>query len=62
MGKFCENLKYFKRYGDRKLNLGDICPFLFRDMGYFSKYLKGYGIPGTPFLGLDAIYKSFPTG
>ena len=27
---------------------GDICQFLFRDMGYFSKYLKEYGIPGTP--------------
>ena len=28
------------------LNLGDICQFIFRDMGYYSKYLKGYGIPG----------------
>ena len=34
------------------VNLGDICPFLFRDMGYFSNDLKGYGVPGTPFQGL----------
>ena len=34
------------------VNFGDICQFLFRDTGYFSKYLKGYGIPGTPFKGL----------
>ena len=26
----------------------DICQFLFRDMEYFSKYLKGYGILGNP--------------
>ena len=25
---------------------GDICHFSFRDMGYFSKYLKGYWILG----------------
>ena len=24
-------------------------------MGYFSKYLKEYGIPGTPILGLNVI-------
>ena len=23
-------------------------PFPFRDMGYFSKYFNGYGVPGTP--------------
>ena len=28
---------------------GDICIFLFRDKEYFSKYLKGYGVPGTRF-------------
>ena len=27
---------------------GDICHFSFRDVGYFSKYLKGYGILGPP--------------
>ena len=31
------------------VNFGDICPFLFRDTGYFSKYLMGYGIAGTPY-------------
>ena len=30
------------------LNCGDICHISFRDMGYFSKYLKGYGILGPP--------------
>ena len=33
------------------MNFGDIYPFLFRDMGYFSKYLKGYVIPGNPLPG-----------
>ena len=33
------------------VNYGDICQFLFRDTGYFSKYLKGYVISGTPFQG-----------
>ena len=33
------------------VDFGDICQFLFRDMGYFSKYLKGYGILGTPLPG-----------
>ena len=37
------------------LNLGNICQFLFRDTGYFSKYLKHLGyqgppLPGTPFM------------
>ena len=27
---------------------GDICHFSFRDVVYFSKYLKGYGILGPP--------------
>ena len=38
------------------MNIGDICPFLLRDMGYFSKYLKVYGIPWTPspFQGLNS--------
>ena len=30
------------------LNYGDICHNYFRDMGYFSKYLKGFGILGPP--------------
>ena len=29
---------------------GDTCHFSIRDMGYFSKYLKGYGILGPPLL------------
>ena len=33
------------------LNFGDICHIYFRDMGYFPKYLKGYGILGPPFQG-----------
>ena len=31
------------------LNFGEfwiVCQFLFRDVGYFSNYLKEYGIPG----------------
>ena len=36
----------------RFLNFGDICHFNFRDMGYFSKLLKGYAILGPPFEGL----------
>ena len=27
------------------VNFGDICQFLFTDMGYFSKYFKRYVIP-----------------
>ena len=34
-------------------DLGDICPFSFRNMGYFTQYLKGYGVPWTPFLCLN---------
>ena len=34
---------------------GDICHFSFRDVGYFSKYLKGYGILGPPFQGLNSV-------
>ena len=30
------------------LNFGDICHICFRDMGYFSKTSKGYGILGPP--------------
>ena len=30
------------------LKFGDICHISFRDKGYFSKYLKGYGILGPP--------------
>ena len=30
------------------MNFGGIFPFPLMDMGYFLKYLKGYGIPGTP--------------
>ena len=30
------------------LNFGDICHIYFRDMGYFFKYLKGFGILGPP--------------
>ena len=26
-----------------RVNFGDICLFLFRNTGYFSKYLEGYG-------------------
>ena len=40
-------IQSFLKWGE----FGDICPFLFRDMGYFSHYLKGYGIPGTPLPG-----------
>ena len=29
----------------------NICSIPLRDMGYFSKYLKEYGIPGTPLPG-----------
>ena len=29
-------------------NFRDICQFLFKNIGYFSKYLQGYGIPRTP--------------
>ena len=36
------------------LIIGDICHISFRDMGYFSKYLKGYGILGTPLQGLSS--------
>ena len=35
------------------LIIDDICHISFRDMGYFSKYLKGYGILGTPIQGLS---------
>ena len=43
------------------VNFGDICPFLPMDMGYFSKYLKGYGISGSSFQGLeiDALLLEF---
>ena len=34
---------------------GNICHIYFRDMGYFSKLLKGYGILGSPFQGLIII-------
>ena len=30
------------------LKFGDICHIYFRDMGYFSKLLTGYGILGPP--------------
>ena len=33
------------------LNFGDICHIYFRDMGYFPKYLKGYGILPPPLPG-----------
>ena len=33
------------------LNFGNICHIYFRDMGYFSKLLKGYGILGSPLPG-----------
>ena len=55
MGYFCENSNYFRDMVMQSfLNLGDfgdICQFHFRDMGYFSKCLKGYGIPGNPLPG-----------
>ena len=34
------------------VNCGDFSQFLFRNIAYFSKYLKWYGIPGGPFQGL----------
>ena len=30
------------------MNIGDICLFISIDRGYFSKYLKGYGMLKTP--------------
>ena len=47
IGYFIENSKFFRDMVIQSfLDFGDIC-FLFTDMGYFSKYLKGYGIlPG----------------
>ena len=42
----------FEGYGDTKLSEVDSCPFAFRDVEYFSKYLKGYGMQGTPLQGL----------
>ena len=42
----------FRDIGIQRFQIfGDICQFLFKDMGYFSKYLKGYGILGTPLPG-----------
>ena len=35
------------------MKFGGICQFLLRDMGYFSKYVKGCRIPGTTFQGLS---------
>ena len=51
-GYFCESSEYFKEYGDTKLSevgqiFGDICPFFYGYWILFSKYLKGYEIPGT---------------
>ena len=42
-------------------DFGDICPFISRDMGYFSEYLKEYGIPESPLPGphkKEGIYKN----
>ena len=46
MGYFCEI---------QCVNLGDTWQFIFIDMGYFSKHLKGYGIQETPFQGLSSV-------
>ena len=36
---------YFNGYGKfRKINYGDICLLILRDMGYLSVYFQGYGI------------------
>ena len=41
--------KYLKDKGMQcSLNFGDVCHIYFRDMGYFSKQLKGYWILGPP--------------
>ena len=40
MRYFCENSKYIDMAIQSFLNVCDIC-FLFMDIGYFSKYLKG---------------------
>ena len=51
----------FRGYGDTKpsevgVNFGDIFQFLFRDMGYFSEYLKGNGIAWTPVPGTHTFW------
>ena len=43
----------------RLLNFGDICLYDLRDMGYFGKHLKGYGILGTPFPGPRLCFSLF---
>ena len=42
----------FRDMGIQGFLKGDICHINFRDMGYFPKYLKGYGILGPLFQGL----------
>ena len=56
LGNFRDTFNNFRDIGIQRFQIfGDICQFLFRDMEYFSKYLKGYGILGTPFRGLNRI-------
>ena len=31
-------------------------PIFFRDVGCFSKYIKGFGIPGPPFQGSTNVF------
>ena len=38
------------------LNLDDICHFFSKGYEILSKYNKEYGIPGTPFQGLNSMY------
>ena len=47
MEYFRENSKYFRDIIQSFLNL-----VIFANMEYFSKHLKGYGIPGIPLQGL----------